>query len=64
LPEAVLGLYKTLGHEQIVLVFSIDMGDTPAVPQDFYRCMETLDLYCTVGFRKGKFDEIVIASCT
>ena len=60
LPQAVLRLHKTLGHEKVMLVLCIDVRDAPSVPKDFHRRMESFELYFSVGFWKGQLNEIVI----
>src|SRR5262249_27106211 len=41
LEEPVAGDVEPLGEEQVVLVAGVDVGDAPAVPEDFDRLVET-----------------------
>jgi hypothetical protein len=40
LPEPILGVDESLGHHEIVLVFCVNVGNSPGIPQHLSRAME------------------------
>jgi hypothetical protein len=41
----------TLGKEEVVFVLGIDVGDTPLIAEDLYRCGEPGDRFFSIDLR-------------